>query len=101
MGGALEGAERTSRDTMLWHASRLSPDQIINRVKEEADQRGREMVTNDGYAQGVVDTYRDNIVGRSIASTRNRTGRCFNASILDSMRYGQPKLKRLSKNGST
>lgn len=69
MGGALEGAERTSRETMLWNASRLSPDQIINGLnglfgaKVEADARGRDIVTNDGYAQGVVDVNRDSIVG--------------------------------------
>ena len=63
LGGALEGAENTSRETMLWHADRRSPDQIINQVKEEADLRGRDIVTNDGYAQGVVEIHRDTIVG--------------------------------------
>ena len=63
LGGALEGAEYTSRETMLWHADRRSPDQIINQVKEEADLRGRDIVTNDGYAQGVVEIHRDTIVG--------------------------------------
>lgn len=69
LGGGLEGAERTSRETMLWNASRLSPDQIINGLngifgaKIEADARGRDIVTNDGYAQGVVDINRDSIVG--------------------------------------
>lgn len=63
LGGALEGAERTSRETMLWNPSRLSPDRIINGIKEEADFRGRDMVTNDGYMQGFVDTNRDSIVG--------------------------------------
>lgn len=63
LGGALEGAERTNRETMLWNADRRHPDQIINQVKDEADFRGRDVVTNDGYAQGVVDINRDNIVG--------------------------------------
>lgn len=68
-GGGLEGAERTSKETLLWNASRLSPDQIINGIngvfgsKIEADARSREVVTNEGYAQGVVDINRDNIVG--------------------------------------
>ena len=72
-GGGLEGAERTSRETMLWAPSRLSADQIINGfggsggglfgAKTEADLRGRDTVTNDGYAQGVVDINRDSIVG--------------------------------------
>jgi len=71
LGGGLEGAERTSRETMTWNPSRLSPDQIINGLgglygqsaKDEADARGRDVVTNDGYAQGVVNISRDNIVG--------------------------------------
>lgn len=63
LGGALEGAERTSRETMLWAADRRHPDQIINVLKDEADFRGRDVVTNDGYAQGFIDINRDNIVG--------------------------------------
>lgn len=63
LGGGLEGADRTSRETMLWVADRRSPDQIINTAKPEADARGRDLVTNDGYAQGVVDVNRDSIVG--------------------------------------
>ena len=70
-GGGLEGAERTSNETMRWNPSRLSPDQIINGIngngffgaKGEADLRGRDVVTNDGYAQGIVDINRDSIVG--------------------------------------
>lgn len=63
IGGALEGAERTSRETMLWAADRRPPDSIIHGVKDEADARGREVVTNDGHAQGIVDINRDSIVG--------------------------------------
>lgn len=63
LGGGLEGADRMSRETMNWWADRRSPDQIINQAKAEADARGRDMVTNDGYAQGIVDINRDNIVG--------------------------------------
>lgn len=62
-GGGLEGAEQTSRETALWFASRASPDQLINTAKEEADARGREMVLNDGSVQGIVDLYRNSIVG--------------------------------------
>jgi lambda family phage portal protein len=70
-GGGLEGAERTSSETMRWSPSRLSPDQIINGIngngffgaKWEADFRGRDVVTNDGYAQGVVRAHRDSIAG--------------------------------------
>lgn len=63
IGGALEGADRTTRETMRWVADRRHPDQIINTVKDEADFRGRDVVSNDGYAQGVVESNRDNIVG--------------------------------------
>lgn len=70
-GGGLEGAERTSTETMRWKPSRLSADQVINGFggnglfapKTEADFRGRDTVMNDGYAQGIVDINRDNIVG--------------------------------------
>lgn len=63
MGGGLEGADRTTRETALWFANRGSPDQLINTAKEEADARGREMVLNDGAVQGVIDLYRNSIVG--------------------------------------
>lgn len=62
-GGGLEGADRTSRETMLWNPSFRSPDEIINRSKPLADARGRDMVANDGYANGAVALHRDNIVG--------------------------------------
>lgn len=61
--GGIEGAERSSRETALWTAPRGSPDQLINQVKEEADYRGREMALNDGHVQGVVDLYRNSMVG--------------------------------------
>jgi lambda family phage portal protein len=63
LGGGLEGADRTSRETATWWTDRRSPDQIINQAKMEADARGRDMVSNDGYAQGIIDINRDNIVG--------------------------------------
>jgi lambda family phage portal protein len=62
-GGGLEGAERTSRETLSWRAPMLSPDQAINLVKPEADARGRDMVLNDGYSAGAVALHRDSIVG--------------------------------------
>jgi lambda family phage portal protein len=63
IGGGLEGAERTSRETFSWSPSRLSPDQAINLVKPEADARSRDMVLNDGYSAGAVQLHRDSIVG--------------------------------------
>lgn len=71
IGGALEGAERNNKETAFWNPTRLSPDQIINGLgggpfgglKDEADARGRDVVTNDGFGQGIVDINRDAIVG--------------------------------------
>lgn len=63
IGGGLEGAERTSRETFSWSPSMLSPDQAINLVKPEADARSRDMVLNDGYSAGAVQLHRDSIVG--------------------------------------
>lgn len=63
LGGGLEGAQSTSRETMTWQPSFLSPDQIINAVKPTADARTQDLVQNDGYASGVVSLHRDNIVG--------------------------------------
>lgn len=63
MGGGLEGAERRARETARWSPSMASPDQIINGAKPLADARGRDMVTNDGYAAGAENIYKDSIVG--------------------------------------
>ena len=63
LGGALEGAERTNRETFNWTPAVISPDQQINPVKEMADARGRDSVQNNGYTTGAVNIHRDNIVG--------------------------------------
>lgn len=63
IGGGLEGAERTSRETFNWQPPIISPDRQINSVKESADARSRDSVQNDGYALGAVHTHRDSIVG--------------------------------------
>lgn len=63
MGGGLEGAERTQRETMLWSPHMGSPDQIVSRAKPMADARGRDMVLNDGLPHGAVATHKDSIVG--------------------------------------
>lgn len=65
IGGGLEGAERTSRETMLWSPPIVSPDRQINSVKEMADARSRDSVQNDGLAMGALHTHRDSIVGAS------------------------------------
>lgn len=63
IGGGLEGAERTSRETFAWNPAIISPDRQINPVKDMADARSRDMIQNDGYAMGAVHTHRDSIVG--------------------------------------
>jgi lambda family phage portal protein len=63
LGGGLEGAERTSRETFSWNPAVISPDRQLNPVKDMADARARDMVQNDGYAMGAVHTHRDSIVG--------------------------------------
>jgi len=63
MGGGLEGAERTSRETALWNPHMGSPDRIVNSVKSMADARGRDMNNNDGYTRGAVTINKDSIVG--------------------------------------
>lgn len=62
-GGGLEGAERTSRETLSWRPHFGSPDSAINPIKEEADARSRDMALNDGYSAGAVALHRDSIVG--------------------------------------
>lgn len=65
IGGALEGAERTKRETMLWSPPMVSPDRAINPGKKLADARGKDMTLNDGYTQGAVRIQKDSIVGAS------------------------------------
>lgn len=63
LGGGLEGAERTSRETVNWNVASVPPDRAINTVKEPADARAKDMVINDGYARGAIQTHMDSIVG--------------------------------------
>lgn len=65
LGGGLEGASRTKRETALWSAPMNSPDRAINPGKREADARGRQMAVDDGYTQGAIRTQKDSIVGAS------------------------------------
>lgn len=63
LGGGLEGAERTSRETVNWNVASVPPDRAINTVKEPADARAKDMVINDGYARGAIQSHMDSIVG--------------------------------------
>lgn len=65
VGGAIEGAERTTRETVRWVPSMRSPDDALNRAKPVADARVRDSAQNDGYVQGAVSIYRDSIVGHA------------------------------------
>lgn len=62
-GGAFEGASNLNRQTALWHAASLPADMEINRDKERVDARNRDLLRNDGYIQGALDTHKDSIVG--------------------------------------
>jgi len=62
-GGALEGADSFSRETLLWRPSMRTPDGVINSVKPLADARGRDSVRNSGLAFGAVALHKDSIVG--------------------------------------
>lgn len=62
-GGALEGADRFSRETAMWRPSMRSPDDVINRAKPIADARGIDTVRNSGLAFGAVALHKDSIVG--------------------------------------
>lgn len=62
-GGALEGANRFSRETALWRPSLRSPDQVINSAKQTADANARDTVRNDGYTAGASALHKDSIVG--------------------------------------
>ena len=62
-GGGIEGASKTARETAMWTPSRLSPDQSINLVKDEADYRTADLATNDGLSQHAVRVQKNSIVG--------------------------------------
>lgn len=62
-GGALEGADRFGRETLMWRPSMRSPDGAINSAKPMADARGRDTIRNEGQAYGAVALHKDSIVG--------------------------------------
>lgn len=65
LGGGIEGAARTKRETVLWNPPMMSPDRAINPGKRVADARGKDMTLNDGYTQGAVRIHKDTIIGAS------------------------------------
>lgn len=63
LGGGIEGAQRNTREMSTWMPDLSPPDLMVNPVKQIADGRARDVVQNDGYMMGAVNTHRDSIVG--------------------------------------
>lgn len=63
IGGGLEGAQRTSRETFRWSPAMISPDQQIAQDQVLALSRAQDIVQNDGYAYGAVSIHKDSVVG--------------------------------------
>jgi len=63
VGGAYEGASRTSQDIALWSPPVRSADADINPNKQLLDSRSRDRMANDGYVANAVHTHQDSIVG--------------------------------------
>jgi lambda family phage portal protein len=63
IGGAIEGADRNTRETVNWAASTRSPDAMINPIKKTADARALDLRQNDGYVAGAATFQRDSIIG--------------------------------------
>lgn len=63
VGGAFEGASRTSREIALWSPPVRSADADINPNKQLLDSRSRDRMANDGYVANAVHTHQDSIVG--------------------------------------
>lgn len=80
IGGGLEGAERLDRETFSWMPAIISPDQQINPRKDMADARGRDMIQNDGYAMGAVNTHRDSIIGAQYRLNAKPLGKLIGAT---------------------
>lgn len=59
----IEGGSSHQRETVNWAVGGAPPDRAINTVKEEADGRAADMIMNDGYARGAIQTHMDGIVG--------------------------------------
>lgn len=63
MGGGLEGAERTTRETVDWTPAPITIDAQMSTAKPMADLRARDSIQNDGYAMGAMAIHKDSIVG--------------------------------------
>lgn len=63
VGGAYDGASRTSSELMTWRTSSGSADVDILPDKRTADERVRASVRNDGFVSAALNSRMDNIVG--------------------------------------
>jgi len=63
MGGAYEGASRTSQEIALWSPAARSADKEILHEKTLLDARTKDIIRNDGYATSGVHIHQDSIVG--------------------------------------
>lgn len=63
IGGAYEGASRTSREIALWAPPIRSADDDLNSDKPVADARARDLARNEGFVHGSVHFAQDSIVG--------------------------------------
>lgn len=61
--GGLDGANTKSRRMASWAPPTGSPDQIINRAKSVADDRGRDLARNDATVANVIAINRNSVVG--------------------------------------
>lgn len=59
----IEGGSSHQRETLNWEIGAAPPDRAINTVKEASDARSSDMIINDGYARGAIQTHMDGIVG--------------------------------------
>lgn len=63
VGGAYEGASKTSQEIALWSPPVRSADADINPNKQLLDSRSRDRMANDGYVSNAVHMHQDSIVG--------------------------------------
>lgn len=63
LGGANERIAEMNRGTALWNPSRLSPDQSINLIKDEADARSTDLAVSDGLSQHAIRVQKNSVVG--------------------------------------
>lgn len=79
LGGGIEGAQRNTRELASWNAPMGPADMLINPIKEVADARSRDVIMNDGYMLGAINSHRDSIVGNQYRLNSNPNYRVLGA----------------------